>query len=405
MPSDKNLVNKLLQYAVTVYVAALFFSPALSVAAELFIYCVFFSRAGYIKALCIFITTPVGKAFSYFLITTILGVLVGSVREWVDWSIFWSMRKILILPIVAVIFQNDEDGKEWFLKSVFLVAVLIASYGLISLHVAELPRGGRALIAYNGMLYAVAVCAGALHLCRQSNALESAIVFCCVVVLSLALMSVGGRSAYIATIVIMGYLVLVVIWVKELSLQFGKSVTLLSMVLVLVGGMMLIHPTAQNRIQQALVEFKQPLEEGAGTSVGLRKVFYVDSYEMLKRYSLIGAGTASYESAHLHHLELKGKDVSLVTRDPHNSYLKIWIEQGLIGLFALLWLLISLARKTLSSITSLMGGVVLLGWGISSLFNGHLGSFTEGRFFWAWTGVLLASIPSAHQPSFSDAKS
>jgi len=405
MLEDKNLVNKLLQYGVTVYVAALFLSPAISVAAELFIYLIFFSRTSNIKALCSLINTPVGKAFSYFLITIILGALVGAVREWIDYSTLWSMRKILMLPIAAVIFQNDEDAKEWFVKSVLISAVLVAVYGLISLHVLDLPRGSRALSAFNGMLYGAAVCVVLIYLSRANAGFQITVLACCLGLLSLALMSVGGRSAFIATILMIVFLILVMLTTRRPLLPSRKNTASLSLYLLVIIGMMLIHPTSKNRIEQALVEFEQPLEEGAATSVGIRKLFYVDAYEMVQNYSLIGAGTASYESANRHYLEAKNKGLATATSDPHNNYLKIWIEQGLIGLAALLWLLLSLARNTFSSITSLMGGVVLLGWAISSLFNGHFGTFTEGRFFWAWTGVLLASVPLAHQPSPSDAKS
>lgn len=405
MQEDKNRVNKLLQYGVTVYVIALFFSPALSVTVELFIYLMFFSSAHYRNALYCFLTTPIGKAFGFFAFTILLGVIVGSIRDWIDWSILWSMRKVLIFPIAAVIFMGNEGARERFIKGVLAVAVIVAAYGISSFAVVELPRGARALAPFNGMLFAALLSVSTILLLRAAGHVQSMLLVLCVGLLVYALALVGSRSAYLASTVMMCFVLLVTLVPRHQALFGLKKTALITLSLLAWISVVLTSQTSQQRLFQAVDEYRQPLDQGANTSVGQRKIFYLNTINMLTSYSIIGAGTASFERAYIKHLEAMGEDKTLVTRDPHNNYLKIWIEQGLVGLIALLWLLISLARYTFSSITSLMGGVVLLGWSISSLFNGHLGTFTEGRFFWAWTGVLLASVPLAHQPSPSDAKS
>ena len=402
---DKNLVNKLLQYGVTVYVAALFLSPALSVTAELFIYLIFFSSTNYRKALHYFLTTPIGKAFSFFVVTMLLGVIVGSIRDWIDWSILWSTRKVLILPIAAVIFMGNEGARERFIKGVLIVAVIVAAYGLTSVEIIELPRGARALAPFNGMLFAALLSVAIILLLRAIGLIQSTMTVLFVGLLLYALTLVGSRSAYLAFTVMICFVILVTLSPRHRELFGLKRVALITLSLLAWISVVLTSQISQQRIFQAVNEYRQPIDQGENTSIGQRKIFYLNTINMLTSYSIIGAGTASFEGAYIQHLKDKGEDESLVTRDPHNNYLKIWIEQGLVGLITLLWLLISLARNTFSSITSLMGGVVLLGWSISSLFNGHFGTFTEGRFFWAWTGVLLASVPSAHQPSLSDAKS
>lgn len=404
MSIDKNLYNKLIQYSITLYVAALLFAPALSVAAELFTYALFFSSADYRKELYRFLKTPVGKAFTFFVVTIALGVIVGTVRDWIDWSVLWSTRKVFMLPIAAVVFMSDENAKEKFIRLMLIFATLVSVYGIISLDVIELPRGTRALAPFNGMLFAALLSVAAIFLLRAVGLFQSAVSLLSFGILSYALILVGSRSGYLAFTLMMFFILILAVNPKQRLLPSLNRARMLSLAFIVSSGAMLLHTTSQQRIVDAFNEFRQPLDQGLTTSIGQRKIFYVNTIEMLKSYSIIGAGTASFEKAYAHHLKVAGKDKSLTTRDPHNNYLKVWIEQGLVGLVALLWLLFSLGRHSLKSVSALMGGMVLAGWALSSMFNGHLGTFTEGRFFWAWTGVLLASTSVGSQ-SVSGVKS
>jgi O-antigen ligase len=80
------------------------------------------------------------------------------------------------------------------------------------------------------------------------------------------------------------------------------------------------------------------------------------------------------------------------SHDPHNQFLKIAAEHGLLGLLIFLALLVSAFRQRGAPPPyRLLGLGVLAAWCASSLFNSHFSTFAEGRFIWLWLGACLAA--------------
>jgi O-antigen ligase len=79
------------------------------------------------------------------------------------------------------------------------------------------------------------------------------------------------------------------------------------------------------------------------------------------------------------------------THDPHNQFLKIAAEHGLLGLAVFLALLAAAFRQRGAPPPyRLLGLGVLAAWCATSLFNSHFSTFAEGRFIWLWLGACLA---------------
>ena len=382
-----------MQVALFVYVAALFFSPPLSNLAELVLYLGFFAVCENRRTLYRLAQEPAGKAFSLFMIAILVSVAVGIFRGWTDWSVLWSMRKLLIFPIAAVIFYGDDKAKSNFLYAIVAFGGLIALYGIVDRIYIDLPRGDRMLAPFNGMLLAAIFTSTLVLLVRETRAYKilALTALCCLLLYAIIL--VGARSAYLASILMATVVAVVVYWFRKQENIKTKTLLLVAVIISASSIALLLHSNSQGRIIQAMAEFHQPLHEGESTSIGQRKIFYANTIEMLEQYYLIGSGAASFERAYKSHIEAKGGDQSLLTRDPHNQFLKIWIEQGMLGLIAFLAFLTILLRNIGFGGMGLIGGAVLLGWMCSSLFNGHFGTFTEGRFIWAWMGIFLVSAP------------
>ncbi len=79
-----------------------------------------------------------------------------------------------------------------------------------------------------------------------------------------------------------------------------------------------------------------------------------------------------------------------LTADPHNQYLLILAETGLLGLAAFSWFLFSALRQPASGPFRLVGIALLLAWCLTSLFSSHFHTFNEGHLIAIFLGVCLA---------------
>jgi len=83
------------------------------------------------------------------------------------------------------------------------------------------------------------------------------------------------------------------------------------------------------------------------------------------------------------------------TGDPHNQFLKILGEQGLVGLAAFLFFIGGALACPAPSPYRQIGAAVVIGWCATSLANSHFSTFVEGRLVFFWLGAMLATQTSA----------
>ena len=83
----------------------------------------------------------------------------------------------------------------------------------------------------------------------------------------------------------------------------------------------------------------------------------------------------------------------LVSDDPHQQFLHICAEYGLVGLIIFLAALLAIAASGSTS-SFHVGKIILmcflLGSIANSFFNGHFSSFVEGRFAWIFLFALCS---------------
>jgi len=107
---------------------------------------------------------------------------------------------------------------------------------------------------------------------------------------------------------------------------------------------------------------------------------------------LLGLGTGAFKSEYA---KQTGFTTGLqATSNPHNQYLLMTIETGVVGLFVFLFFLLSAWRSSafLDAQASLsVQGLVLL-FAIGSLFNSLMLDAGEGRFYCTLLGVLVSQL-------------
>ena len=141
--------------------------------------------------------------------------------------------------------------------------------------------------------------------------------------------------------------------------------------------------------QEYKVATKPPLN-----SETFRLMAYENTLELIKERSLIGHGTGSFENVFGNHVKYKYSDWrNRKISDPHNQYLFIAFENGLIGLLIFVCFLLSPFFLKLQKKDSFyyIGIGVLLTWLTTSFFSSHFRTFSEGHLVAFFIGVMFSS--------------
>ena len=151
---------------------------------------------------------------------------------------------------------------------------------------------------------------------------------------------------------------------------------------------------ARDRLDLTLQEYSASDPSVAAkpqSSVGLRLEFYRNSLAIVREHPLAGVGTGGFPGAYAE--QVKGTGMSL-TQNPHNEYLLLMAQTGVIGLVLflyLLWRQWQLAPRLPVLESHLARGLVVM-VAVGCLFNSFLLDHTEGLLY-AWlTGLLFGGL-------------
>lgn len=170
----------------------------------------------------------------------------------------------------------------------------------------------------------------------------------------------------------------------------GMAVTVVS-ALTVVTALSLIPGPFQTRVKEIISDLKKEnAEHPASTSAGYRMEFYRNTLTLIGKNPVFGTGTGSFPSAYAALVAGTGKTPS---RNPHNEFMLITVQTGVIGLAAFLWLLWQQWRLAPQLPTPLERGLaqgLVVMMVIICLLNSALLDHTEGLLY-AWLTALLYS--------------
>ena len=150
-------------------------------------------------------------------------------------------------------------------------------------------------------------------------------------------------------------------------------------------------PAVHKRVMQGIVEVRDVAQSPIETSLGRRIILYQTTLEMIAQRPLLGIGTGAFKQ----HFSAIAATKYTSWRaapfdDPHNQYLFVTVENGLIGLATFLFLLFTLYKQSWRGdrYAKLAAGCVLA-WAATSLASGHFRTFPEGHMIALVVGVLM----------------
>jgi O-antigen ligase len=129
------------------------------------------------------------------------------------------------------------------------------------------------------------------------------------------------------------------------------------------------------------------------TSIGQRVVFMRNTVRMIADHPVFGVGTGGFLEGYRPYVRNGSGWQSQDTGDPHNQFVKILAEQGLVGLIAMLFFLYRAFGRLAPAPFRHLAVAVLLGWCATSLASSHFSTFAESRMIFFWLGAMLAGHP------------
>lgn len=140
----------------------------------------------------------------------------------------------------------------------------------------------------------------------------------------------------------------------------------------------------------------------AASSDGYRFEFYRNTFELIKKHPLLGTGTGSFPAVYAEQVQGSG---SIESRNPHNEFLLIAVQTGLVGLTAFLWLLWQqwrFAPLLPTPLEKALAQGLVVTMIVVCLFNSALLDHTEGLLY-AWLSALLYAGLGSRQNNTSPA--
>jgi len=312
---------------------------------------------------------------------------IGFVYTSASWKetaeIFFQYQELFLLALFLISFSQLETKKyAWIALLVSMMVTLIVSY----FYFLGIPISGKATsnapafknyITQSVMMIFAAYTLILFAFLNKSYRYPA--LFLAVLALFDTLFLSFGRTGYILFFILM----LLLLW------QLFKAKGLISgIVLAIIVAVGLYHfsPTLQTRLIAGFNDIEK-YEQGhpENTSLGMRLEYYKYSWELFQQNPFFGKGTGSFEKEY-------AKISPRPTQNPHNEYLMIAIQWGLIGVILFVGMLVSLWN--MAKVLPLFEGYVAQGLALTMasicLFNSALLDFTEAHLF-AWLVGLLCS--------------
>lgn len=312
---------------------------------------------------------------------------ISGYENWIEEV--WSWRKLLLFPIGLVLFKNRnlKNFSLWVFVCVCFFYLVWSN--LIHLDLLQFERAPAQVLenhTVQSLFFSYSALISSMFAQNSKSRYLKFLLFAMALFfLHNVLLLNTGKAGIISCFVIIFWWILF----KNNLRKIG--------VVILVSGLIALSfsSTAQNRFEMAYHEVSGFLDGSLSerSAMGYRLEFWVNSFNLVREKGFFGAGAGGFKDAYIEIRRDKewGSWRAEWTDDPHQQYLLIAAEHGIIGLGIFLLLLFFIFRSIdfedeYHFIFSFIFVVTFLG----SFFNGHFNSFVEGRFFWLMAGILLA---------------
>ena len=279
----------------------------------------------------------------YFVLSFIFYFVVIAVNLW--WfngelrDLDTPSRLLLVLPIFFFIRKSDISV-SWFIWGVVFGSILT---GLIKLGIVDTYYLSKIVTVQTGSfsLYSSIFGLSSLMFIREGNSrIKNTLLYAAFALGILASLLSGGRGVWIAAILSLVFIS--VINPMQWSIKSKLSAALL-MIILFYSAYSTPQTGVKNTIDLAIVNTTLWVQNGqANTSSGARLEMWKASFEVIKENPIIGVGEDNYAKYQKKLID-QGKIDKFAGNflHPHGEYITSLVEQGIIGLLAFIFVLLT----------------------------------------------------------------
>jgi len=344
-----------------------------------------------VRSLKISAEQPAGKMLLLFFAWLLIGAFYAETNWTEKVETLLSWKKLAFTFVLLGLFYQAH-WKRLFIGS-YLAVMVIAGLIAVPLWLADVSiRAGRepgifmTNYASQSMAFIAAIVC-CIYLLRQPLSLKHKYLLYGVIalfVLNIFFVS-PARSGYVA-------FPFAVIFAAGCFYGYKRLLPIIAVT----GGVMLVvilcSSTLQQRTQKGLTEKAAYQTSGELTSIGVRVIFAKNTLSLIKEHPVLGYGTSSFKTTYAPYAAAQYSDWrGSPTSDPHNQYLFVWLENGLIGLLLFFAYIYAAIRQGLNNQPyGVIAASFLVAVCATSLFNSHFKTFSEGTLLAFFVGILLA---------------
>jgi O-antigen ligase len=318
----------------------------------------------------------------------IIGASYGSATSKEAVSLVKKYRELIFIPVL-IPFLQIRPYRDWVWK-VFILAsllTLLGSYlmgtGLLGADNQHDPSFKSRITHSIFIAFFAFFCLHKFYDDMRANKLYLALFGLCVADLFFIVQGRTGQMIIIALILLFT--------LQRLSV---KKSLFTALIIALLLTLFVTFSDKASRIFEAVNETQNYLDsepDKGGSSMGQRYSFWENSLKLIAEKPLIGYGTGSFskEYQRIAHGE------KITTHNPHNEFLMIIIQLGLLGLLVYLGFLGSqyYCAKALPNPEKWLAQGILLCLLITSCFNTPFLDHTEGHWFATVIALCFSALP------------
>lgn len=350
---------------------------------------------------------PAGKMIVIFYLWLLIGTLYASNVGWSEKLYTLSSWKKLAYTFILLGLFYQEKWKRYFVNAYLLVMIPAAFaaviFWVLEIEIREGPSWpyGVFMSNYTSQSMAfIAACIASLFLLMrtESKSMRYLLMLAIAAFIFNVYFVCGGRSAYIALPIVLVFVVANLCGLKRLPV-------IIAAVALLMSAIVFSSSSLQQRVQEGLNEVASYQDSPHLTSIGIRMIFAKHTLELIADKPVLGHGSGAFKIAYANNIAGRYNDWrETVTTDPHNIYLFVTTENGIVGLLIFLgYIVLAMRQGMLQSPYGAMGAAFLLAVSITSLFNSHFKTFPEGHLLAYFTGILLACYKQPSMKKTADA--
>lgn len=323
-----------------------------------------------------------------------LGMLYGETQAREALAHLWKYADLLFIPVFAMVFSRRETRSKALLALAVTIAVTVVlsyliRFGMFPVTPFTTGIASSPTVFKFKITHSILVAFGAFLFAWLGNTSVNRRLRLAWYALSLlaalnVLLLVKGATGY----VVLGALIILLGWERVGSR--GMAYALFGL-----AALVTVLAIAPNPFQQRVSLIRQEIQDWRAdkvssepSSTGLRLDSYKNTFAIIAAQPLTGVGTGGFPKAYAQQVKSTGKPE---THNPHNEFLNITAQIGIIGLvvlIAMFWMQWRAARYLDTPIEQSLARGLVLTMVIGCMVNSLLLDHTEGLFY-AWLSGLL----------------